>query len=431
MRILWFTDYQSPAVRRRLGAPDNPGPQAWVEALAERLAPAPGVELAVATAAERSLPPFEEAGVAYHVLGRRVYASRVSRAAAGWRHRPPAPPLHEALALIRDLSPDLIHVHGTEGAWGLLAPLVAPIPCIISLQGILGAYVKAFFAGRSATEIARLAADREFLVGRGYAHGYLLLRRSARREERIVRAARWFIGRTAWDRAALAQLNPGAVYFHCDEIMRQPFYEAEWERERRDAPSSRLYTTASGLMGKGTECLLRALGILRREGLPTARLRVAGVPPGSGLEDVYRRVAHRSGVADAVEWLGRLAAPRIVDEIRNADVFVYPSRVDNSPNSLVEAMLLGAPIVASRVGGVPSLLKDGEEGLLVPPGDAAALAAAIRRLLDRPELACALGSRARLTARGRNDPVGIVARTLAIYEEVLARNGASPAATRL
>jgi glycosyltransferase involved in cell wall biosynthesis len=87
-------------------------------------------------------------------------------------------------------------------------------------------------------------------------------------------------------------------------------------------------------------------------------------------------------------------------------------------------MLVGAPIVASRVGGIPSLMKDGEEGLLVPRGDTAALAAALGRLLDDHDAAVRFAAAARATALRRNDPEHIVARMLEVYAAVMAHAGA-------
>lgn len=423
MRVLWFTDWQPPAVRRRLGLPDLPGPQAWVDTLADRLSQEPGVDLSIATTADPRLPRFTDGGVAYEVVPLPAPRSRWARLAADWRHQMTSPEaVSRGAALVRELAPDVVHVHGTEGVFGLLAPRVAPLPCVISLQGILQAYQRRYFAGRSSAEVARLAASAQFLKGRGVLHRYWMLRRQAVRERDIMRSGRWFIGRTGWDRRVLAAVNPGAAYFHCDEIMRAEFYAARWS-----APTprgARIYTTSSALLGKGTETLLVAVALLARRGRPDVRLRVAGVQPGSEVDGLYRRAARRLGVDERIDWLGRLDAGGIVAELLAADVFAYPSHVDNSPNSVVEAMLVGAPIVASRVGGIPSLMKDGEEGLLVPRGDTAALAAALGRLLDDHDAAVRFAAAARATALRRNDPEHIVARMLEVYAAVMAHAGA-------
>ncbi|MGO8684680.1 MAG: glycosyltransferase family 4 protein [Thermoleophilia bacterium] len=178
--------------------------------------------------------------------------------------------------------------------------------------------------------------------------------------------------------------------------------------------------TSSALMGKGTECLLEAAGLLAARGVAGLQVRIAGVPPSSELEGLYRRVARRCGVDAHVEWLGRLDADEIVGELEAADLFVYPTRVDNSPNAVVEAMLAGVPIVASRVGGMPTLVEHEKNGLLVEPGDPAALAAAIQWLLANRKEAARLGAVGREAAQTRNNPDAIVARMMGIYEEIIA-----------
>jgi glycosyltransferase involved in cell wall biosynthesis len=418
VRILWFTDWQSPEVRLHLGLAQHPGPQAWVDGLAAALRAMPGVSLAIASPGVRAFESFVDGGVRYFHLPLAAAETRLGRLVHAWRHElAPASTLADACELVRRHRPDIVHVHGTEGGFGMLAGGDSPAPVVISLQGILQAYRRLYFAGRTPGEVAGLVLSREFLKGRGVVHRYLLLRRQAEREAQILREARWFIGRTAWDRGMLASTNPGAQYYHCDEIMRPEFYGVEWRGS--DRHSARLYTTSSALLGKGTECLLEAVAMLERWGVGGLSLRVAGVQPGSEIDGLYRRRAYRLGVEGRVTWLGRLGAAQIVDELLAADINVYPSHVDNSPNALVEAMLVGVPSVASRTGGIPSLMKDGEEGLLVRRGDALALALAIKGLLDDRDLAARLGAAARMTARVRSDPGRIAARTLDVYRAVI------------
>jgi glycosyltransferase involved in cell wall biosynthesis len=277
-----------------------------------------------------------------------------------------------------------------------------------------------YFAGRAPAEIARLILSEDFVKGRGVAQDYVRYRQLARQEVKVMRAAQWFVGRTDWDRAILAATNPAATYFHCDEIVRDEFWGADWAAAAaRRTAGPRLYSTSSRMPFKGTETLLRAAALLLPDH-PGLRVRVAGVPAGGEMDRLYRRAARRLGVAGAVDWLDRLDAAAIAAELEAADVFVYPSHVDNSPNAIVEAMLAGTPIVASYTGGIPSLLEAGAEGLLAPRGDAPAFAAAARRLLGDPRLAGRLGAAARARARERNDPARVTARMTEIYAAVVA-----------
>ncbi len=97
------------------------------------------------------------------------------------------------------------------------------------------------------------------------------------------------------------------------------------------------------------------------------------------------------------------------------DVCVHPSLHDGLPNALLEAMACARPIVATTAGGIPDVLRDRQEGLLVEPGDVPALAAAIERLLDDPALARACGQAARARVLAEFTPAREVERYLALY----------------
>jgi glycosyltransferase involved in cell wall biosynthesis len=121
-----------------------------------------------------------------------------------------------------------------------------------------------------------------------------------------------------------------------------------------------------------------------------ARLTIAGEGPLRG--ELQARIEHLA-LGDGVTLAGEVSDVPAV--LRQADVYVQPSFVEGMPNSVLEAMAAGLPIVATRVSGNEDLVEDGENGLLVPPGDPAALAAAIRRLVDDPALASRMGERSR------------------------------------
>jgi glycosyltransferase involved in cell wall biosynthesis len=131
---------------------------------------------------------------------------------------------------------------------------------------------------------------------------------------------------------------------------------------------------------------LRAFAILR-DAAPDARLTVAGSgPERRSLETL----ASELGLANAVHFCGRLERGQMAELYRSASVVINPSRVDNMPNSVLEAMASGVPVVSTSVGGVPFILRDGVTGLLVPAGDHAAMAAAVQLVLTDHPLAARL-----------------------------------------
>jgi len=116
---------------------------------------------------------------------------------------------------------------------------------------------------------------------------------------------------------------------------------------------------------------------------------------------------------------GRQAAIEIAKLHRQCTLFVLPSLMDNSPNALVEAMASGMPCVASDAGGIPSLLRHGETGWIVPAGDAMALAEAILRLLADRDLMCRLGAAANAEVQN-NRPSVVAEETVRIYRSIVA-----------
>ena len=136
------------------------------------------------------------------------------------------------------------------------------------------------------------------------------------------------------------------------------------------------------------ETAIRALALVRQQ-FPDCRMSIAGIGPEQG---ALRRTATECGVDDAVTFVGRLGREAIAAMYRSADIALNPSRVDNMPNSILEALASGVPVVSTQVGGVPYMVDHGRTALLVPPQDPKAMADGIIRLLRDRELAHRLAS---------------------------------------
>lgn len=124
------------------------------------------------------------------------------------------------------------------------------------------------------------------------------------------------------------------------------------------------------------------------------------------------------GVSSRVRFLG--ARLDMAELLAVSDLFVLPSLAEGLPISILEAMAGAKPVVATRIGGIDEVVLEGETGLMVPPGDAEALAAAIRRVLADPELAWRLGQGGRTRVYQEFSLAGMIAAIDATYEEMLA-----------
>lgn len=165
---------------------------------------------------------------------------------------------------------------------------------------------------------------------------------------------------------------------------------------------------------KGFFDLLEAVSGLQAQGV-AATLRCGG----SGDMDAIASECRRLRIDQSSEFLGWVDAARRLEELLACDVLVLPSYSEGQPMVIVEAMTAGTAIVASRVGGIPDTVTDGEEAILVEPGEVGALIAALRRLSEEPELRSALGVRGRLRARKYHDPDVVTEKLRAIYAGVL------------
>jgi glycosyltransferase involved in cell wall biosynthesis len=187
------------------------------------------------------------------------------------------------------------------------------------------------------------------------------------------------------------------------------------------AMDARLVVVVSRLARlKGIEQFLQAAAALTPR-YPDVRFLIVGEtsPPDPAYLAQLQGLSHALGVADVVTFTGlRSDVPAVLGA---ADVAVMPSLNEALSNVLLESMAAGAPVVATRVGGTPEALVDGDTGLLVPPGEAGALAAGVSRLLDDRELARRLGCAARRLIAERFSVERMVRATEDLYAELLAR----------
>ncbi len=168
---------------------------------------------------------------------------------------------------------------------------------------------------------------------------------------------------------------------------------------------------------KGHRFLIEALARLK-----PLHPRLYAVIVGSGrLRDELAALAADRGVKDSVVFLGERTD--VPDCLAAMDIFVLPSLNEGMGRALVEAMAAGRPVIATRVGGVPAVVEDRRTGLLVPPGDSAALATAIDELLRRPDWAKELGAAAQQSIGDRFSATAMVQTIEAIYAEALCEEG--------
>lgn len=323
--------------------------------------------------------------------------------------------------LMRRTRPEVIHLWGTESrhAWPTVrAARRAGVPVVVSIQGLLGPISRHYRAGLPASLQTRRHWS-DLLLPRSPRAMAGSLQRASMGESACLTHADLIIGRTSWDRAASLAAGATATYYHCDEILRPQFYEHQWRVSV--AEPFRVFVPQGHVPYKGLHVALEAMSQLKSR-YPKAHLAVAGQDP-RPLPGPYARylgkLIARGGLESSVTFLGAQNADDMVRQMLLANAFVLPSLIENSPNSLGEAMLLGVPCVASYVGGVPDMLKHEVDGLLYQADAPYMLAYQLARVFDQSDYAEGLGRAASTRARARHDRTRNTELLVGAYKAVL------------
>jgi glycosyltransferase involved in cell wall biosynthesis len=300
--------------------------------------------------------------------------------------------------LMRSERPDIVHSHLFHGdLYGFLATRFAPVPILVStVQGVNFFWELERFPRRAKWWLASLLYRAIYRVFAGIATCS-----SAVKEAMCSRPG--------------VKVRPDLV-----RVIHNAIDDAEPGADPPrpvGAATKRIVTVASLEPCKGHDVLLEALRRVAAD-IPVQCLLVGDGPSRPSLQATVRSL----GLGDMVRFLGYQEAVTTI--VRECDVFVLPSLLEGFGIAVVEAMALGVPVVASATGGIPEIITDGEDGLLVPPGDSSALAAAIRRLLTDDALREAIVGRAR--ERAKRFTASVMAEQYREwYEELLSRKGLS------
>lgn len=268
--------------------------------------------------------------------------------------------------------PDVVHIHGTEYSHGhAYMKTFGSDNVLISIQGLTSAAAYYYYYGMSKRDIFCNLTFRDFVKGT-ILHGQKDFKRRSKYEIEMIKMAKHVSGRTSWDRSHIWAINPKAEYHFCNETLRADFYKGDcWNYEKCKKHS--IFLSQAGYPIKGLHQMLKAMPFILRH-FPDATIRVAGsdITKCSNLHELLRyggygryikRLIRELNIQGKVFFTGNLNGEEMKHEYLNANVFVCPSSIENSPNSLGEAQILGTPCVASYTGGIMDMMKGNEENL--------------------------------------------------------------------
>ena len=415
MKVLWFSNTHAVGGTKGIGC-------SWIGSLETQLSKIPDIQLGISYISyEPDDLPFSIGNTSYFPIIKPV-VNKFQKIFSQVTHELDSETnIPQYLDIVNQFKPDIIHIFGTESDFGLIIQKLQ-IPCIIHIQGNLTVVKLKWFSGLSSVEIVKNSKKWHLIKGIGLYHDYFKIKKSAAREIQIFRTCRYFMGRTDWDRRLSSVLSWNSRYFHCDEIIRSEFYINQWQP--KNSPLNYvIHSTIMGSIYKGLETIFECKQILNLC-MPESNIiwKIAGIDHGTEISTIVKNKFKTRFEDIGIKLLGRLQENELIDELLKSDLFVHASHIENSPNSVCEAMVLGMPVIATYAGGTPSILSDKSEGLLVQDGDPYALAGAIIELLRDREFAKSLGVNARKKSLQRNDPKKIVNDVLSIYSSILSGN---------
>jgi len=417
MKVLWFTN--TPSLASEI-LHDNTNVGGWIASLEKEVAKLNTIKLGIAfhygkegkkTISQGSTTYFTVPSPQLDNGHKRGIPSR-------WKHKiEPQSLVNDYLEIIDQFKPDIIHIFGSEQPFGLVIEKVNT-PVVLQIQGNLTVYEKKWFSGLSNWSILKHTSLKTLIYGYGFWHLYFLFRKRAKREQKFMLNCRNIIGRTDWDRRITRILSPGSRYFHCDELLRTEFHDSEkWSQKNKKKKI--LHSTLSSINYKGVETVLETAFLLKNGNLLDFEWRIAGL---SGREELVKIVEKAYGIKFVdfgVVFLGNLNSSELVSALLDSDCYIHPSHIENSPNSVCEAMLIGLPVIATYAGGTSSLLTNGIDGILIQDGDPFSLAGTILELVRDNDLMNKMSKNAIERAKVRHSKDQVVSDLMNIYSQIL------------
>ncbi len=410
MKVLWFSNTPGLANGYLKGKSFGGG---WIDALQLGVEAVDDCDLGFVFYTDRSMDSFKYGRTSYFPV-QRTLNSKLKRLWARILTKVEYEEnMNSFLNIIEEFKPDVIHVHGTESPFGLITKRVKDVPVAISIQGNLNVLAKKYFSGIAYSSIANSWSS---LLNKT-TQDFRIFRKKAVIEVEILRNTKYVFGRTDWDKRISRVLAPQSKYFVIDEVMRPCFYNRQWSVKKKEVV--RIFTTSSNSLYKGFEVIVKTAALLKKKNF-SFEWTVAGLNLQDELVQLsIRQQSIASLESTGIKLLGMINAETILDKMLDADLYVQVSHIENSPNSVCEAMLLGMPVIASNVGGTSSLIDDNETGILFQDGNSVALAGKIIEISNQKTFAESLGKAAYKVAHERHDQKRIVSKLMDAYSEVI------------
>lgn len=432
MRVLWLCNIMLPRVAKQYNRDIN-SKEGWLTGISEQLLSRTDIELAIC------IPTMDDAllkikkDIIKHESGNSftVYFLRENL------YNPEVYDSNlESIfeCIMEDYKPDVLHCFGTEFPHTLAAVRAFnnPKKTLIGIQGLCAVYAGVYQANLPAHVWNRTTFRDRLLRDdlRTQRQKYIL---RGENEKKAVQSVNHVTGRTKWDKYYMTEWNSQAKYHFLNETLRPSFYTDRWNYD--NCVKHSIFVSQGNYPIKGLHYLINALpGLIER--FPDTHVYVAGenelksVLGDKLIERVkgfvklssYGKYLHDSikekELQSVFSFVGNQTETDMKKLYLQANVFLCPSKIENSPNSVGEAMLLGMPVVCADVGGISSICRDKEDGLLYTCEDTSALVESLSFMFTNTESVKNMCENAREHAMDTHNPEKNFKRLLEIYNDI-------------
>ncbi len=395
----------------------------WVEAFINLLEDQKEIELAVSFFHPKDHKKLKRNGLTFYPIYQPSRRSNPIKTIIGdWKGRIESETIcKNLLTVVEDFKPDIIQVFGSENMFPSIQKYTK-VPVVVHLQGLLNPYYNTFYPTNQSKYnfIFDLGYLKANLLGKGISSLAKRIKNKAKREAEHFKNLNYAMGRTDWDKMVTKIHNPNINYFHIDEVLRPIFYKNISTVTARERNSCiKIVTTISPTLYKGIDVIFKTAKLLKENTNLNYQWSVIGLEATDSLVEHFEKDLKLKHHLLNIKFLGIRKANDFVDTLKKAELFIHPSYIDNSPNSVCEAQILGIPVIACNVGGLASLIDDNKTGKLVPSNGTYEIVECILNYSKNHKVYWTMADKAQENAIQRHNQKKIKQEVLNVYQSII------------
>lgn len=418
MKVMWLINFALPTIAKGTAVNVNEG---WISGMLNALVEFNSIHLAICYPQKRTKEVQYDTNTNVEYIGYPQKENSIKY----------DPDLKKVFGdIIDNVAPDIIHLMGTEfpHCYSMVEACMDKKirqNLVVSIQGLVSIYSQ-HYLNSLPVEVVYGRTIRDWLKNENQSKAAKKLKSRGEYEEKALSLIPNVIGRTDWDRACTMQMAPNAQYYHNNEVLRKSFYDGKWSFDNCEKHS--IFISQATTPIKGLHIMLRAMPLIKKK-YPDVKLYVAGANISafpiykiSSYGKYLKKLIQNQGLCENVVFTGPLVEKEMKSRFLASNVFVSSSVIENSPNSVGEAMILGVPCITSDVGGVKNMIKHEEEGFIYQTDAPYMIAYYVDKIFSMKADATLIGAKAREHALQTHDPIINGRELIEIYRKIKNEN---------